>query len=139
MASPTPPSPLAGAYTRNPYPNRSPSPQQPLSKKDKKRQQYNTLNAEILADFKANREAQYRQQLVSLQTDMNLIADVDPYQPDLIPDSAEDMIRAVDQKHPYQSELSPLAGKWYGTFVQEVNQAKEAKELSMIAVVVSLC
>lgn len=137
--SPSPTSPLAGPYRHN-YPNRSPSPPtQPMSKKDKRRSQHMAQQQELQDDFQQNREAQYRQQLVALQSDMNLITHADPYQPEPIDDSPDEIARVTEQAAagtPYQSELSALAGKWYSTFIAEVNDAKEQKELALITTAV---
>ena len=95
---------------------------------------------ELLDDFSANREGHYRRQLIALQNDMNLITHADPYMPEPIEDSPEEVARLAEQAAsgtPYQSEMSSLAGKWYVEFVHEVNEAKEAKELALIQLAVS--
>ena len=94
---------------------------------------------ELLDDFSANREGHYRRQLIALQNDMNLITHADPYMPEPIEDSPEEVARLAEQAAsgtPYQSEMSSLAGKWYAEFVHEVNEAKEAKELALIQLAV---
>ena len=133
--SPSPTSPLAGVG-RNNYVNRSPTPAaQPLSKKDKRRTQHLAHQQELMEDFSINREGHYRRQLIALQNDMNLITHADPYMPEPMEDSPDEIARISEQAAsgtPYHSEMSALAGKWYAEFVNEVNDAKEEKELALI-------
>lgn len=122
-------------------PRRSPSPPtQPLSKRDKRRNQHVAHQNELLAEFSSNREQHYREQLIALQTDMNLITQADPYDPEPLEDSPEEVARIAEvaaSGTPYQSQMSSLAGKWYAEFVHEVNDAKEAKELALISLMVT--
>lgn len=133
--SPTPTSPLAGVG-RTGYANRSPTPPvQPMSKRDRRRTQHLAHQQDLLDDFSSNRESHYRKQLIALQNDMNLITHADPYNPEPLDDSPEEIARLAEQAAsgtPYQSEMSSLAGKWYAEFVHEVNDAKEAKEIALI-------
>ena len=140
--SPTPTSPLAGVG-RTGYANRSPTPPvQPMSKRDRRRTQHLAHQQDLLDDFSSNRESHYRKQLIALQNDMNLITHADPYNPEPLDDSPEEIARLAEQAAsgtPYQSEMSSLAGKWYAEFVHEVNDAKEAKEIALIQLQVELC
>ncbi|KAK5071774.1 hypothetical protein LTR64_004450 [Lithohypha guttulata] len=126
--SPSPTSPLTG--------RRSPSPPaQPLSKREKRRNQHVGLQQELQAEFDDHREQHYRSQLIALQQDMNLVTTADPYRPEPLDDSPEeiaDLVSIQASGTPYQSEMSSLAGRWYTEFVHEVNEAKEAKELALI-------
>lgn len=86
-------------------------------------------------EFSSNREGHYRRQLIALQNDMNLITQSDPYKAEPLEDSPDEIARLSEEAAsgtPYHSEMSALAGKWYAEFVKEVNDAKEAKELSLI-------
>jgi hypothetical protein len=136
--SPSPPSPLGGRYRS--YANRSPSPPaQPMSKKDKRKSQHVAQLQELHDEFQYNRESQFRKQLVALQQDMNMITHTDPYLPELIDDTPEEVSRFAEQAAsgtPYQSELSQSAGRWYADFVREINAAKEAKELALSSITV---
>ena len=120
---------------------RSPSPPaQPISKRDKKRNQHIAHQQELVDDFTQNRDAFYRQQLVALQLDMNLITQADPYNPEPLEDSPDEIARMIEEVAagtPYQSEMSRTAGRWYSEFVQEVNEAKEAKEIELTQLMVS--
>jgi len=122
------------------YPNRrSPTPPQPMSKRDKRRNQHVAHQQDLHNEFNSNREQHYRVQLIALQHDMNLITQADPYEPDPLEDSPEEIARIAESAAsgtPYQSEMSSLAGKWYAEFVHEINDAKEAKELQLIQLMV---
>ena len=132
--SPSPTSPLPG--------RRSPSPPaQPLSKRDKQKNQHVILQQDLHIDFNSNREQHYRAQLIALQHDMNLVTQADPYGQDPLEDSPEEIARLVEANAsgtPYQSEISSLAGKWYTEYIQEVNEAKEQKEIELIQLQVSV-
>ncbi|KAK4938165.1 hypothetical protein LTR10_021324 [Elasticomyces elasticus] len=137
--SPSPTSPLAGPDNAVYSHRRSPTPPtQPLSKRDKRRNQHVAHQQELYNELASNREQHYREQLIALQTDMNLISQADPYEPEPLEDSPEEVARIAEvaaSGTPYQSQMSSLAGKWYAEFVHEVNDAKEAKELALIQLV----
>lgn len=133
--SPSPTSPLAGR--RSPTP-----PTQPLSKREKRRNQHINLQQDLQNNFDENREQHYRTQLIALQNDMNLVVQADPYGPEPLKDGPQDIADLVQQHAsgtPYQSEMSSLAGRWYTEFVHEVNDAKEARELALIELHVRKC
>jgi hypothetical protein len=70
---------------------------------------------------------------------MNLISQADPYEPEFLEDSPEDIARITDvaaSGTPYQSQMSSLAGRSYAEFVHEVNDAKEEKEIALIQLMV---
>ena len=118
---------------------RSPTPQ-PLSKRDKRRQQHMAHQQELLDDFSQNRDHHYRSQLIALQNDMNLIQHADPYQPESLEDSAEEIakqIEATSAGNPFAADMSSLAGRWYSEFIYEINEAKEEKDLALINLAVS--
>lgn len=95
---------------------------------------------ELLDDFGQNRDHHYRSQLIALQNDMNLIQQADPYQPENLEDSAEEIakqIEATSAGNPFAADMSSLAGRWYAEFVYEINEAKEEKELALINLAVS--
>ena len=123
-----------GSQRRSPTP-----PAQPLSKRDKKRNAHQERYQELTNDFAQNRDLYFRKQLTALQTDMMLITQADPYQPEPLDDSPEDISQKVEialAGTPYQTELSGSAGKWYSKFVQEVNSAKEVKEIELTQLMV---
>ncbi|KKY22141.1 putative deacetylase complex subunit [Phaeomoniella chlamydospora] len=120
--------------------HRSPTPPpQPLSKRDKKRNAHQDKYQDLINDFAQNRDLHFRKQLLGLQTDMMLITQADPYQPEPMDDSPEGIARQVEEAAagtPYQQDMSPHAGKWYSKFVQEVNQAKEVRDIELSQLVV---
>ena len=94
---------------------------------------------DLLNNFNENREHHYRQQLIALQHDMNLIIQCDPYDSSFLEDAPEDISRVVEEAAAdtlYQNELSSHAGKWYSEFVHTVNEAKEQREIELIQLVV---
>lgn len=138
--SPSPTSPLPPTENASYPPHRSPTPPvQPVSKRDKRRNQHVAHQQELYNELSSNREQHYREQLIALQTDMSLISQADPYDPEPLEDSPEEVARIAElaaSGTPYQSQMSSLAGKWYAEFVHEVNDAKEAKELALIQLMV---
>lgn len=130
--SPSPTSPLTG--------RRSPTPvAQPKTKREKRRDQHNVLQQDMQKEFSNNREQHYRAQLIALQHDMNFVTTADPYGPEPLEDSPDEIDRMIQinaSGTPFQSEMSSLAGKWYSEFVGEVNEAKESKEIELIQLAV---
>jgi hypothetical protein len=71
---------------------------------------------------------------------MNLITQADPYNPEPLEDSADEIARLVEEAAsgtPYQTDMSKMAGRWYSEFVHEVNEAKIAKEIELTQLKVS--
>lgn len=71
---------------------------------------------------------------------MSLITQADPYNPEPMDDSPDEIAREVEEAAagtPYQADMSKLAGRWYSEFVHEVNEAKEAKEIELTQLMVS--
>jgi hypothetical protein len=136
------PSPTSVAGTNSMHPGRrSPSPPAlPISKRDKKRNQHIQLQQDLIEDFTLNRDPHYKAQLIALQYDMSLITQADPYNPEPMEDSPDEIARAVEEAAagtPYQADMSKMAGRWYSEFVHEVNEAKEAKEIELTQLRVS--
>ncbi|OCT54154.1 deacetylase complex subunit Sds3 [Cladophialophora carrionii] len=134
--SPSPASPL-GWPDGSAYPQRqSPTPPaQPLSKRDKRRNQHVAHQQELYNELSSRREQHYREQLIALQHDMSLISQTDPYEPEPLEDSPEEINKITEltaSSTPYQSQMSSLAGKWYAEFVHEISDAKIAKEVALI-------
>src|SRR5579871_3447153 len=137
--SPSPTS-ATGANSMHPV-RRSPSPPvQAISKRDKKRNQHIQYQQDLIEDFTLNRDPHYKAQLIALQYDMSLITQADPYNPEPMEDSPDEIARAVEEAAagtPYQADMSKMAGRWYSEFVHEVNEAKEAKEIELTQLMVS--
>ena len=112
----------------------------PISKRDKKRNQHIENQKNLVEEFTLNRDVHYRAQLVALQFDMNLITQADPYHPEPLEDSPDEIARMIDEAAAgtqYQADMSKMAGRWYSEFVHEVNEAKEAKEVELTQLMVS--
>ena len=117
---------------------RSPPPQ-PISKRDRKRNQQMAQFQGLSNDFRENRGAYFHKQIVALQHDMNLITQADPYDPEPMDDSPEaigGLIEVAAAGTSYQSEMSSLAGKRYSEFVHEVKQAKETRDIELTQLMV---
>lgn len=139
--SPGPQSPGAGpAYMA--ARNRSASPPGASgmpSKRDKRRTALQERLHDLTATFSQNRDAQFRQQLHSLQCDMTLINNADPYQTGPLPDSAEDIARLIEETvggGKFAKEMASLSGTWYSKFVQEINNVKEQKDADLAQIMV---
>jgi Sds3-like len=131
--SPSPTSPSAIVHERSPPP-------QPISKRDRKRNQQMAQFQDLSNDFKENRSGYFHKQIVALQHDMNLITQANPYAPEPLDDSPEAIARLVEVAAagtPYQAEMSMVAGNWYSEFVQDINQAKEGRDVELTQLLVS--
>jgi Sds3-like len=118
---------------------RSPPPQ-PVSKRDRKRNQQMAQFQDLSNNFRENRSAYFHKQIVALQHDMNLITQADPYNPEPLddsPEAIEGLVEITAAGTPYQSEMSSLAGRWYSEFVREVNEAKEARDIELTQLMAS--
>lgn len=94
---------------------------------------------DLTLSFSQNRDAQFRQQLHALQCDMTLINNADPYSPNPLPDSADEIAQLIENTvggGKFAKEMMGLSGMWFSRFVQEVNGMKEARdaELTMLMV-----
>ncbi|KAJ5692898.1 hypothetical protein N7462_002321 [Penicillium macrosclerotiorum] len=138
--SPGPPSPGAGgayhggltARLRSTSPPGAAS--GPLSKRDKRRTALQERLHDLTATFSQNRDSQFRQQLHSLQCDMTLINNADPYQTGPLPDSSEEIAQLIEETvggGKFAKEMASLSGTWYAKFVQEVNNVKEQKDADL--------
>ncbi|KAJ5105949.1 hypothetical protein NUU61_003296 [Penicillium alfredii] len=106
----------------------------PISKRDKRRTALQERLHDLTASFSQNRDTQFRQQLHSLQCDMTLINNSDPYQPGPLPDSAEDIAQLIEETvggGKFAKEMASLSGTWYSKFVQDVNKVKEQRDTDL--------
>lgn len=144
--SPGPPSPgtgpayYGGLHSRG----RSTSPtggaSGPVSKRDKRRSALQERLHELTATFCQNRDAQFRQQLHSLQCDMTLINNADPHHAGPLPDSSDDISQLIEETvggGKFAKEMASLSGTWYAKFVQEVNNVKEQRDADLAQIMVS--
>ena len=144
--SPGPLSPGTGpAYNGNLHsrgrstsPNGGPS--GPLSKRDKRRSALQERLHDLTVTFSQNRDVQFRQQLHSLQCDMTLINNADPYQSGPLPDSSEEIAALIEETvggGKFAKEMASLSGTWYAKFVHEVNRVKEQRDADLAQTMVS--
>ncbi|TKA63014.1 hypothetical protein B0A49_10164 [Cryomyces minteri] len=113
----------------------SPPPQQ-LSKRDKRRTLLSDRLAEMVDSFSQNRDQHYRAQLQAVQIDMNLIMRADLYSDSPLEDGTEEIAEMINpvtegnvsagfSSHP---DYMAQAGKAYTKFVDQVNNAMEARD-----------
>lgn len=122
-------------------PARSNTPPPPISKRDKRRNLLADKLTEIATDFKGNRDGHYRSQLHAIQTDVHLIMHADVYdERNPLPDLAEDirtLVQSVNGMIQHANGMppddSPIAGKLYSEFVQEVQDALERRDAELAA------
>lgn len=115
------------------------TPPVPISKRDKRRNLLADRLTELSQDFKGNRDGYYRSQLHAIQTDVQLIMDADVYdEENPLPDLAEDIRKLVHrvkntihQSNGMASEVSPIAGKLYSEFIQEIQDALEKRDAEL--------
>ncbi len=104
--------------------------------------------ADIVQNFADNRDANYRKQLQQYQADINFINNAQLYndKPLLEPGEDEGEETGVKGIRPQQLNLSngsaraeaqPKTGKYATTFVQEINDAMEERDVNLTATVVS--
>ena len=144
--SPGPPSPGTGPTYHGGLTSRTRSASPPgasgtLSKRDKRRTALQERLHDLTATFSQNRDAQFRQQLHSLQCDMTLINNADPYQTGPLPDSSEDIARLIEDTvggGKFAKEMASLSGTWYSKFVHEINNVKEQKDADLAQIMVCL-
>ncbi|KAJ5722481.1 hypothetical protein N7488_000516 [Penicillium malachiteum] len=106
----------------------------PISKRDKRRSALQDRLQDLTATFCQNRDAQFRQQLHSLQCDMTLINNADPYVDGPLADSAEDIAHLIEDTvggGKFAKEMASLSGTWYAKFVHEVNNIKEKRDAEL--------
>ncbi|KAI9765152.1 MAG: hypothetical protein M1840_007745 [Geoglossum simile] len=119
----------------------------PQSKRDKRRNLLSDRLTEINESFSQNRDSHYRQQLQALQIDMGLIVRAKPYAENPLEDTAEAVEELVavatgggakglgtnhlSGNRRQESEMAALAGKVYAAFVEEVNDAMEARDAEL--------
>lgn len=112
------------------------SPQPQVSKRDKRRNMLADKLSEMMASFSDNRDSHYRAQLSALQADINLILKADPYMNKPLDDAGEEATELVGSIMGSNVPNAPSAGtdyaaqcgKYYGRFVDSVNDAMEDRD-----------
>lgn len=154
--SPGPPANVTVAGLSAQYRRRSATPpnhQQPLSKRDKRRNAIDQRLRDLESNFRGNREVHSRAQLNALSRDINYIYRANPYDAKLLEDSADDLGTSVpnstgDNVHsglrgggpgvlPMDSDNRVPLGKWASMFVEEINNAMEERDTALTELEVS--
>lgn len=110
-----------------------------ISKRDKRRNLLTDKLTEITMDFKGNRDSYYRSQLHAIQTDVHLIMHADVYdEENPLADYAEDIRTLVSsvtgmlqQNNGNPPDFSPIAGKIYSEFIQEISDESEKRDADL--------
>ncbi|WEW54987.1 hypothetical protein PRK78_000414 [Emydomyces testavorans] len=118
---------------------RSPTPPQqvlPLSKRDKRRTAIHDRLNDIREAFTNNRDYHFRQHVHELQNEMALIANAEVYDEWPMSDAPEDVARQLKQLAASGHTVSdtPLTGRWYSRFVDEINRSKEERDVELTVV-----
>ncbi|KAI9801494.1 MAG: hypothetical protein M1833_002726 [Piccolia ochrophora] len=127
-------------------------PAQPLSKRDKRRTALSDKLNDLSTSFTNNRDLHYRQQLQSLQVDMNLVMRADPYEDGPLNDMGEDIAEMVNAatggapqgglngvaggqagQRRLEFESAALAGRWHSRFVEVTNNSVEDRDGTLTA------
>ncbi|KAJ4295110.1 hypothetical protein N0V90_007119 [Kalmusia sp. IMI 367209] len=112
------------------------SPQPQVSKRDKRRNMLAEKLSEMMSSFSDNRDSHYRAQLSALQADINLILKADPYSNKALDDAGEEAAELITSIMGTNVPNAPSAGtdyvaqcgKYYGRFVDAVNDAIEDRD-----------
>ena len=80
-----------------------------------------------------------RQQLLALQFDMGMVMTADPYKPQPLDDTSDEVNNRIEEMNaatPYPVDAKALSCKYYHRFVNDVNDAQEQRDvyLTMLAV-----
>ncbi|KAK3210084.1 hypothetical protein GRF29_44g1622686 [Pseudopithomyces chartarum] len=112
------------------------SPQPHVSKRDKRRNMLAEKLSEMMASFSDNRDSHYRAQLAALQADISLILKADPYTNKPLDDGGDEAAELITSIMGNNVPSAPSAGtdyvaqcgKYYGRFVDAVNDAIEDRD-----------
>ncbi|KAI1930794.1 hypothetical protein LOZ58_001047 [Ophidiomyces ophidiicola] len=118
---------------------RSPTPPQytaPLSKRDKRRTAIHDRLTDLREAFANNRDYHFRQHVHELQNEMALIANSEIYGEWPMSDAPEDVSKQLKQLAASGHTVSetPVTGKWYSKFVDEINRSKEERDVELTVV-----
>jgi len=120
----------------------SPSPPpQPLSKRDKRRNNITDKLSDMIQTFTQDQHQHYRAQLQAIQVDMTMILRANPYENRPLDDSAEDVEQEIENvtggslpnTDAAVKDYLALAGKRYHEYVQQINHALEQRDADLTA------
>lgn len=118
------------------------APHLPLTKRDVRRNRILDRLQTMIDSFAAHQPQHYRAQLQAVQVDMTLVLRADPYAAEPLEDGAEDIRRMVEgviasanipSDEAAQKDFWAMAGRKYGEFVREVNDAMEKRDAELTA------
>lgn len=120
----------------------SPSPPpQPLSKRDKRRNNITDKLSDMIQTFTQDQPQHYRAQLQAIQVDMTLILRSNPYENRPLEDSAEQIEQEIENvtggslpsTEAATKDYLALAGKRYHEYIQHINHAMEQRDADLTA------
>jgi hypothetical protein len=120
----------------------SPPPQpQPLSKRDKRRNNITDKLSDMIQTFTQDQHQHYRAQLQAIQVDMTMILRANPYENSPLDDSAEHVEQEIENvtggslpnTDASVKDYLALAGKRYHEYVQQINHALEQRDADLTA------
>lgn len=120
-------------------------PPQPLSKRDKRRNNITEKLADMVQTFSREQYQHYRAQLQAIQVDMTLVLRADPYENVPLDDSADAILHHIEtvtggslpNTEGAQRDYLALAGNRYHDYVQEINRSMEQRDADLTALKVS--
>jgi len=120
-------------------------PVQPLTKRDKRRNNITDKLQDMISSFTQDQHQYYRAQLQAIQVDMTLILKSDPYENmplDDSPSAIEGLINSltggvIPGDKAAKDDYLALAGKRYYEYCQKINKAQEQRDADLTALKVS--
>lgn len=129
--------------------SRTGSPAPPISKRDKRRTQLSDRLRDMISSFNTNIRPHYDAQVNAIQVDIKLIEDAELHANKPLEDSGDDIAEMIGNVVGSRVPAEPIAeedfyaqaGRWYGQFAREVNNAMEERDvnLALLKVSTTLC
>lgn len=116
-------------------------PPQPLSKRDKRRNNITEKLSDMIATFSKEQYQHYRAQLQAIQVDMTLVLRADPYENVPLDDSSDAIQQQIESitngilptSAGAQHDFLALAGKRYTDYATEINRSMEQRDADLVA------
>ncbi|KAI7541788.1 hypothetical protein KC316_g15383, partial [Hortaea werneckii] len=139
------------ARPHTPALDQSPSPppaaaittQQPMTKRDVRRNRIMERLNQMMDSFSSNQHAHYRAQLQAVQVDMTLVLRADPYESGPLADSGDEVKALIEEVtgggaglggeggEAAERDFASMAGKRYKEFAGEVNDCLEKRDAEL--------
>ncbi|RMY57472.1 hypothetical protein D0865_03100 [Hortaea werneckii] len=139
------------ARPHTPALDQSPSPppaaaittQQPMTKRDVRRNRIMERLNQMMDSFSSNQHAHYRAQLQAVQVDMTLVLRADPYESGPLADSGDEVKALIEEVtgggaglggeggEAAERDFAAMAGKRYKEFAGEVNDCLEKRDAEL--------